>query len=111
METPNREPQEYSRKRIGIDLPGPSIPYRFLLFSWGSHLDPSKHLPKLDARQGGDRLLRRKEMSFGLEGLRGFRGLGFVGFRGFMGFIGFTVMRFGGHLTREGLVDSRQHRV
>ena len=34
--TPNREPQEYSRYRIGIYLPGSLYSILFLLYSWGS---------------------------------------------------------------------------
>ena len=34
--TPNREPQEYSRYRIGIYLPGSLYSIISLLYSWGS---------------------------------------------------------------------------
>ena len=35
METPNREPQEYSRNIIEYKDPGKDIPFIFLLYSWG----------------------------------------------------------------------------
>ena len=34
--TPNREPQEYSRNRVGFYLPGYLYSTRFILYSWGS---------------------------------------------------------------------------
>ena len=36
METPNREPQEYSKIIIEYKDPGKYIPIKFLLYSWGS---------------------------------------------------------------------------
>ena len=36
METPNREPQEYSRNIMEYKDPGRYIPIIFLLYSWGS---------------------------------------------------------------------------
>ena len=36
METPNREPQEYSRNLTEYKDPGKYIPIIFLLYSWGS---------------------------------------------------------------------------
>ena len=36
MGTPNMEPHEYSRNRIGIYLPGTLHSIIFLLYSWGS---------------------------------------------------------------------------
>ena len=36
METPNREPQDYSRNRMEYKDPGRYIPIIFLLYSWGS---------------------------------------------------------------------------
>ena len=45
LETPNREPQEYSRNIMEYKDPGRYIPIIFLLYSWGSLFGVSNKVP------------------------------------------------------------------